>query len=92
MKQIDISKVLQLAKGHKYEIVCASFDVVDHIFKIDIPRSMRGRKLAVQAITLLADGLINYAYDEKPESEENTEAAPAEEAEAEATPTPSSAE
>ncbi len=64
MKQIEISKVLSLTKKNKYAVACASFDVVDHIFKIEIPRSMRGRKLSVQAMTLLADGAINYGYEE----------------------------
>lgn len=63
MKEIEISKVLQLAKGNKYEKSCATFDLVDHILKVDVPKSLRGKKPAVQAIVLLADEQIHYGYD-----------------------------
>ena len=63
MKELEISKVLNLAKIKKYEVACASFDLIDHIFKIEIPRSMKTRKLAVQAMSLLVDGNVQYGYD-----------------------------
>ena len=63
MNSIDISKVINLAKNNKFEIACASFDVIDHIFKIDIPKHLQGNKLAVQALNLLADGNVQYGYD-----------------------------
>ena len=64
MREIEISKVLQLGRQKKYEMACASFDLVDHIFKVEVPRSLRGRKMAVQALSLLADGHIQYGYEE----------------------------
>ena len=65
MKELEISKVLNLTKTQKYEMACATFDLVDHIFKVDIPRSLKHRKLAVQAISLLSDGLIQYGYEDQ---------------------------
>ena len=65
MKEIEIAKVLNLSKNQKYEITCATFDVVDHIFKIDVPRSLKPRKLAVQAMALLADGNVQYGYEKE---------------------------
>ena len=68
MKEIEISKVLNLAKNQKYEVTCATFDLVDHIFKVDVPRSMKSRKLAVQSMSLIADGNIQYDYEKSPPS------------------------
>jgi len=70
MKEMEITKVLNLVKGNKYEAACAAFDLVDHIFKVDVPKSMRSRKLSVQAMTLLHDGMIKYGYDIKPNATE----------------------
>lgn len=63
MKEIEMSKVLNLAKSQKYEVTCATFDLVDHIFKVDVPRSMKSRKLAVQSMSLIADGHIQFDYE-----------------------------
>ena len=63
MREIEIGKVLGLSKTKKYEVTCASFDLIDHIFKVEVPRSMKKRKLAVQAMTLLSDGHVKYGYD-----------------------------
>ncbi len=63
MKDIEIAKVLYLSRNHKYETAVAAFDAVDHIFKLDVPRNLRTRKLAVQAMSLMADGVIRYGYD-----------------------------
>ena len=73
MKLVDISKVLTLSKKQKFETTCASFDLVDHIFKVDMPLSLRKKKLAVQAISLLADGHIKYGYQENQTEEKKTE-------------------
>jgi len=62
MKNIEISKILQLAKTSKYESAVAAFDLVDHIFKVEVPRNLYGRKHAVQAMSLLADEEIHYGY------------------------------
>jgi hypothetical protein len=65
MKDIEIAKILYLAKSKKYEVACASFDVVDHLFKLEIPKSLKRRKSAVQTLSLLADGKVRYGYDRK---------------------------
>jgi len=67
MKDIEIAKILYLAKSKKYEIACASFDVVDHLFKLDIPKGLKRRKSAVQTLSLLADEQVKYGYDKKNE-------------------------
>ena len=67
MDSIEISEILNLSKEKKFEVTCASFDVVDHIFKIDIPKPLRNRKLAVQAISLLLNGDIQYGYEKEQE-------------------------
>lgn len=66
MKDIEIAKILFLAKQKKYEVTCAIFDVADHILKLDIPKNLRNRKLAVQAMNLVADGLVKYGYEPGP--------------------------
>ncbi len=67
MDSIEISEILNLSKEKKFEVTCASFDVVDHIFKIDIPKPLRNRKLAVQAMSLLLNGNIQYGYEKEQE-------------------------
>ncbi|MDH4262616.1 MAG: hypothetical protein OEV78_06195 [Spirochaetia bacterium] len=71
MKEMEITKVLNLVKGNKYEAACAAFDLVDHIFKVDVPKSMRTRKLSVQAMSLLHDGVIKFGYENKNDIVEN---------------------
>ncbi|RME93209.1 MAG: hypothetical protein D6767_01490 [Candidatus Hydrogenedentota bacterium] len=73
MKEIEISKVIHLAEGNKYEKSCATFDLVDHIYKVDMPKSLRGRKPAVQAMTLLAEGIIKYGYEDSSEKSSSEE-------------------
>lgn len=65
MKDIEIAKILYLAKSKKYEVACASFDVVDHLFKLEIPKGLKRRKGAVQALSMLADEKVHYGYDRK---------------------------
>lgn len=65
MKDIEIAKILYLAKSKKYEVACASFDVVDHLFKLDIPKGLKRRKSAVQTLSMLADEKVRYGYDRK---------------------------
>lgn len=63
MKDIEIAKILYLAKSKKYEIACASFDVVDHLGKLEVPKGLKRRKGAVQTLSLLADEKVRYGYD-----------------------------
>jgi hypothetical protein len=65
MKDIEIAKILYLAKSKKYEVACASFDVVDHLSKLEVPKSLKRRKIAVQTLSLLADEKVRYGYDRK---------------------------
>jgi hypothetical protein len=65
MKDIEIAKILYLAKSKKYEVACASFDVVDHLFKLEIPKGLKRRKSAVQTLSMLADEKVRYGYDRK---------------------------
>jgi hypothetical protein len=65
MKDIEIAKILYLAKSKKYEVACASFDVVDHLSKLEVPKSLKRRKSAVQTLSLLADEKVRYGYDRK---------------------------
>lgn len=64
MKEIDISKVINLARTKKYEVTVASFDVVENLPLLDVPRSLKGRKRAIQALSLISDGGVQYGYDE----------------------------
>ncbi len=64
MKELDIGRVINLAKNRKYEITVACFDVVENLPLLDVPRSMKGRKRAVQALSLLSDGEVQYGYNE----------------------------
>ncbi|MBV6492417.1 MAG: hypothetical protein LDLANPLL_00410 [Turneriella sp.] len=63
MKDIEIAKILYLAKSKKYEVACASFDLVDHLGKVDVPKGLKRRKNAVQTLSLLADEKIKYGYE-----------------------------
>ncbi len=77
MKNIDIKKVISLVEQKKFEVTCAAFDLADHIFKVEVPKSLRGRKLAVQSISLLSNEHIQYGYSkaipiEKVDEEQQT--------------------
>ncbi len=63
MSSDNIKYVLDLTKEKKFEVICAGFDLVDAIFKIDVPTEFSDRKIAVQAIQLLGGGYIKYGYD-----------------------------
>ncbi len=65
MKDIEIAKILYLAKSKKYEVACASFDVVDHLFKLDVPKGLKRRKSSVQTLSMLADEKVKFGYDRK---------------------------
>ncbi len=71
MKELDIGRVINLAKNRKYEITVASFDVVENLPLLDVPRSMKGRKRAVQALSLLSDGGVQYGYNESKAPQES---------------------
>lgn len=60
--EIDIQKVIQLARAKKYEVTSAGFAVLDKIEKINFPKKMKGRKPAVLAIHALSDKMVKYDY------------------------------
>ncbi len=61
--EFDVLKVVELARLKKYEITSAGFAVLDKIDRINtIPKKMRTRKPAVQALHALAEGLVKYDY------------------------------
>ena len=45
MKRMDISKVLKLSDKKKFEVACATFDIVDHILKVDVPPVFEGAEV-----------------------------------------------
>lgn len=80
MKDIEIAKVLFLAQDNRYELTCAGFDVIDHINKIEVSSSLKNslktRKLAVQALTLLSEKQVQFDYEqvsEKPKQSSEEE-------------------
>lgn len=59
----DVLKVVELARFKKYELTAAGFAVLDKIDKIpNIPKKMKSRKVAVQAMYVLSEGLVKYGY------------------------------
>jgi len=61
--EFDVLKVVELARHKKYEITSAGFAALDKIDKINsLPKKMRTRKPAVQALHAIAEGLVKYDY------------------------------
>lgn len=61
-EEFSILKVIELARIKKYETTVAGFGVLDRIEKIDIPKKLKNRKIAVQALHTLSEGLVKYDY------------------------------
>ena len=61
-KEFEISKLLQITKGNKYEACVAAFEVIGNLERLDIPRKYHTRKHAVQAMVALSEGIIKYDY------------------------------
>lgn len=61
--EFDVLKVVELARQNKYEITSAGFAALDKIDKINtLPKKMRIRKPAVQALFAISEGLVKYDY------------------------------
>ena len=61
--EFDVLKVVELARQNKYEITSAGFAALDKIEKINtLPKKMRTRKPAVQALFAISEGLVKYDY------------------------------
>ncbi|MCB1157274.1 MAG: DNA primase [Leptospiraceae bacterium] len=61
-QDFDILRVIELARDHKYEVTVAGFEVLDKIDKIDIPKGLKPKKVAVQALYALSEKMVQYDY------------------------------
>jgi hypothetical protein len=62
-EDFDVLKVVELARYKKYEVTSAGFAVIDKLDKIaGIPKKLKTRKNAVQALHVLAEGMLKYDY------------------------------
>jgi hypothetical protein len=62
-EEFDILKVVELARYKKYEMASVGFAILDKIDKIAaIPKKMKARKVAVQALYVLSEGLVKFDY------------------------------
>lgn len=61
--EFDVLRVVELARHKKYEITSAGFAALDKIDKINnLPKKMKIRKPAVQALFAISEGLVKYDY------------------------------
>lgn len=65
----DIVKLIELAKHKKYETTLAGFSVIDKLERVPIPKKLKSRKISVQALYALSEGLVQYKYLSKEEKE-----------------------
>ncbi len=65
--EFDIVTLIELAKKNKYERTVAGFQVLDRIERLELPKKIKGRKLAVQAMFALANEDVQYKYVTKEE-------------------------
>jgi hypothetical protein len=61
-QEFEISKLIELARYKKYEMSCAGFAALDKIDKLPVAQKLKTRKIAVQALSVLSDNLIQYDY------------------------------
>jgi hypothetical protein len=67
-QDFDIVKLIELSRHKKYESTVAGFGAIDKLERVAIPKKMRSRKIAVQALHALSENLVQYKYltsDEK---------------------------
>lgn len=65
--EFDIVTLIELAKRNKYERAVAGFHTLDRIERLELPRKIKARKLAVQAMFALANEEVQYQYFTKEE-------------------------
>ncbi|WP_210410067.1 DNA primase [Leptospira langatensis] len=65
--EFDIVTLIELAKKNKYERAVAGFQILDRIERLELPKKIKGRKLAVQAMFALANEEVQYKYVTKEE-------------------------
>lgn len=61
-QEFEIGKLIELARHKKYELTSAGFAALDKIERIAVPKKLKTRKIAVQALYALSDGMIKYDY------------------------------
>lgn len=61
-QEFEIGKLIELARKKKYELTSAGFAALDKIERIAIPKKLKTRKIAVQALYALSEDLIKYGY------------------------------
>lgn len=62
IEDFNVFRVIELARYKKYEITVAGFNVLDKIDRIDVPKKLKTRKVAVQALYALSENLVKYDY------------------------------
>ncbi|WP_010569508.1 hypothetical protein [Leptospira broomii] len=65
--EFDIVTLIELAKKNKYERAVAGFQILDRIDRLDLPKKIKARKLAVQAMFALSNEEVQYKYVTKEE-------------------------
>ncbi|MCG6193193.1 DNA primase [Leptospira sp. FAT2] len=60
--EFDIVTLIELAKRNKYERAVAGFHTLDRIERLELPKKIKARKLAVQAMFALASEEVQYQY------------------------------
>ncbi len=66
-KDFDIVKLIELVRYKKYETTVAGFSVIDKLERVPIPKKWKSRKIAIQAMYALSEGLVRYKYLTKDE-------------------------
>ena len=61
-QEFEIGKLIELARHKKYELTSAGFAALDKIERIAVPKKLKTRKIAVQALYALSDGMVKYGY------------------------------
>ncbi|MBK8396460.1 MAG: DNA primase [Leptospiraceae bacterium] len=61
-QEFEIGKLIELARHKKYELTSAGFAALDKIERIAVPKKLKTRKIAVQALHALSEGLVQYGY------------------------------
>ncbi|MDV6234878.1 DNA primase [Leptospira ellisii] len=60
--EFDIVTLIELAKRNKYERAVAGFQTLDRIERLELPKKIKARKLAVQAMYALSSEEVQYQY------------------------------
>ena len=68
-EDFDLLNLIEHVKTLKYEKTVVGFAVLDKLDKMQIPRKLKSRKPAVQAMYAITNNLIKYAYFTQEEKE-----------------------